>query len=284
MSETYTSVSVIIVNYNTPELTAELIASIRRHTAGVSYDIVIIDNGSEPSRRFCADPSKPALKTIQSETNLGFGKAVNLAAKSSTGTYLLFANSDCRLTSNALPIMVDYMQHNHACAACSPRLTQKDGKVHSSIRRFSDYGNIRHSRGSILKTDSNYYTLVADNSRKEVEAMSATFMMVRRDLFEQLGGFDERFFMYVEDTDLCKRFHDVGKQMVYLGDVSVIHHWGASTRIHPWRMSFEHHLSIRKYFLKHHANRRLANSLLTLQLAANYLLVAVKMLFVPSAR
>ena len=283
MSETFPSVSVIIVNYNTPELTAELIASIRRHTAGVSYDITVVDNGSEPLRRFCADGAKPALKTIQSATNLGFGKAVNLAAKSSAGTYLLFANSDCRLTSNALPVMAAYLQHSHACAACSPRLIQKDGRAHSSIRRFPDYGNIRHSRGSILKTDSNY-TLVADTSRKEVEAMSATFMMVRRDLFEQLGGFDERFFMYVEDTDLCKRFHDVGKQVVYLGDIDVIHHWGASTRLHPWRMSFEHHLSIRKYFMKHYANRRLANSLLTLQLAVNYLLVAVKMLFVPSAR
>ena len=283
MSETYPSVSVIIVNYNTPELTAELIVSIRRHTAGVGYDIIVVDNGSEPSRRFCADPAKPALKTIQSDTNLGFGKAVNLAARSSARRYLLFANSDCRLTSNALPVMVAYMQQNHACAACSPRLIQKDGRVHSSIRRFPDYGNIRHSRGSILRTDSNY-TLVADTSRSEVEAMSATFMMVRRDLFEQLGGFDERFFMYVEDTDLCKRFHDVGKQVIYLGDVSVVHHWGASTRLHPWRMKLEHHLSIRKYFLKHYANRRLANFLLTLQLAVNYLLVAVKMLFVPSAR
>jgi GT2 family glycosyltransferase len=283
MNETYPSVSVIIVNYNTPELTAELIASIRRHTAGVGYDIVVVDNASEPSRRFRTDPTKPALKTIQSETNLGFGKAANLAVKSCEGTYLLFANSDCRLSSNVFPAMVAYMQQNQVCAACAPRLIQNDGSVHSSIRRFPNHGNIRHSRGSILRTNSNY-TLVADTSRKEVEAMSATFMMVRRDLFEQLGGFDERFFMYVEDTDLCKRFHDAGNQVVFLGDLSVIHHWGASTRLHPWRMKLEHHLSIRRYFLKHYADKRFANSLLTLQLVVNYLLVAVKMLFVPSAR
>ena len=158
----------------------------------MGYDITVVDNGSEPSSRFCADPAKPALMTIQSEANLGFGKVVNLAAKDSVGTYLLFANSDCSLTANILPVMVAFMEQNHAYAACSPRLIQKDGRVHSSIRRFPDYGNIRHSRGSILVTDSNY-TLVADTSRKEVEAMSATFMMVRRDLFGQLGGFDERF-------------------------------------------------------------------------------------------
>jgi GT2 family glycosyltransferase len=283
MSESSPSVSVIIVNFNTPDLTAELIASIRRHTAGVSYDIIVVDNGSEPSRRFCADPAETALVTIQSETNLGFGRAVNLGAKESAATYLLLANSDCRLTSNALPVMVAYLQENRECAACSPRLIQKNGRVHSSIRRFPDYGNIIRSRGSVLGTGSNY-TLVADTSRKVVEAMAATFMLVRRELFEQLGGFDERFFMYVEDTDLCKRFHDAGKQVVYLGDIDVIHHWGASTRLHPWRMKLEHHRSIRKYFLKHYPNRRLSNSLLTLQLAANYILVAMKMLFVPSAR
>jgi GT2 family glycosyltransferase len=283
MSETFPSVSVIIVNFNTPELTAELVESIRKHTAGASYDIIVVDNGSESSSRFSADPDEPALKTIQSDINLGFGRAINLGAKNSTGEYLLFANSDSLLISNALPIMVAYLKENRDCAACSPRLVQKNGQVHSSIRRFPDYGNIRHSRGSILKADSNY-TLVADTSRKEVEAMSATFMMVRRDLFEQLGGFDERFFMYVEDTDLCKRFHDIGKQVVYLGDIEVVHHWGASTRLHPWRMKLEHHISIRKYFLKHYPNRSLANFLLTIQLAANYVFTAVKMLFVSSSR
>jgi GT2 family glycosyltransferase len=283
MSETFPSVSVIIVNYNTSELTAELVASIHRHTAGVSYDVIVVDNGSESSRRFYADPAEPTIQIIQSETNLGFGSAVNLGAKKCSGKYLLFANSDSRLTSNALPVMVAYLQQNHACAACAPRLIQQNGKVHSSIRRFPDYVNIRHSRGSILKADSNY-TLVADTSRKEVEAMSATFMMVRRDLFEQLGGFDERFFMYVEDTDLCKRFHDIGRHVVYLGDIEVVHHWGASTRLHPWRMKLEHHISIRKYFLKHYPNRSLANFLLTIQLAANYVFTAVKMLFVSSSR
>ena len=111
--------------------------------------------------------------------------------------------------------------------------------------------------------------------------MAATFMMVSRDLFEQVGGFDERFFMYVEDTDLCKKFHDIGKQVVYLGDLSVVHHWGASTRLHPWRMKYEHHRSIRKYFLKHYPDRKSANLLLTIQLVVNYLLVAVKMAISP---
>ncbi len=283
MNGTHPLVSVIIVNYNTPELTAALIESIRLHSAGATYEIIVIDNGSKLSRRFVADPTDAVIRTIQSETNLGFAGAANLAAGKSSGVFLLFANSDCLVVSNVLTVMAVYLQQNAACGACSPRLIRRDGTVHSSIRRFPDHDNIRRARGSIFGTDSSY-TLTADTSRKPVDAMAATFMMVKRDLFEQLGGFDERFFMYVEDTDLCKRLHDAGMQVVYLGDLTVVHDWGASTRLHPWRMKLEHHISIGKYFRKHYAHRRLANAFLTLQLAINYCLVAVKMLFIPSAR
>jgi GT2 family glycosyltransferase len=283
MSEAHPSVSAIIINYNTPELTARLIASFRKHTAGVAYNIVVVDNGSAPTRRYQIDKDEPALRLRQNESNLGFAKAVNLASMECQSPYLLFANSDCELDENIVPAMVAYMQMNPLCAACAPRLVGLDGTVHSSIRRFPDHKNIVRSRGSILGPGSDY-TLVADRSRKNVEAMAATFMMVRRQDFEQVGRFDERFFMYVEDTDLCKRFHNLGKQVAYLGDLSAIHSWGASTRQHPWRMKFEHHRSIRRYFYKHYQDRKLANFLLTLQLTANYLLVSVKMLLNPGLR
>jgi GT2 family glycosyltransferase len=283
MSETIKTVSIVIINYNTPELTGQLIDSIRRHTAGIRYDISVVDNGSEPGRRFRSDSLDPAMDIIASEINLGFAKAANLAARKSQAAYLLFANSDCLVRDNILPAMVAYLNAVTNCAACSPRLVFPDGKVHSSIRQFPDYRNLRHSRGSILKTDSDY-TLPADTSRKSVEAMAATFMMVRRSAFEQVGGFDERFFMYVEDTDLCKRFHDAGQQVVYLGDLSVVHRWGASTQLHPWKMKLEHHLSMRRYFYKHYPGNRIANLLMTGQLALNYLFVAVKMVLFRGAR
>lgn len=283
MNETAPSVSIIVINYNTPELTAELIASIRQQTAGIRYDIIVVDNGSEPARRYQANATESVIRSIELPTNLGFGRAVNLAARECHSNYLLFANSDCELRENILPAMVAFLQQNPTCAACSPRLVFPDGTAHSSIRQFPNYSNILRSRGSILGSGGNY-TLAADRTRKTVEAMAATFMMVRRADFEAIGGFDERFFMYVEDTDLCKRFHVEEKQVVYLGDLSVVHHWGASTRQHPWRMKWEHHRSISKYFRKHYQNRTAANFLLNILLAINYILVATKMFFVPSSR
>ncbi len=283
MSETRSSVSVIIINYNTPELVTDLIASIRKHTAGISYDITVVDNGSRPERRFRDDTCDTAIRVIQSEANLGFATAANLGARNGHSTYLLFANSDCRLTANIIPLMSIYLDRNPDCAACGPQTVDEKGKVHSSIRLLPTYSNLRHSRASILGGGSDY-TLVADSTRKPVEAMSATFMMVRRSIFEQVGGFDERYFMYVEDTDLCKRFQDLGKQVVYLGDLSVIHIWGASTRAKPWRMRFEHHRSMRYYFRKHFPKKQFANFLLTLQLMANFFLLAIKIALSRSVR
>jgi GT2 family glycosyltransferase len=174
--------------------------------------------------------------------------------------------------------MAEYLDDNPDYAACSPRLENEDGMILSSIRHFPNFSNIRHSRGSILGSRDDY-TITADKSRKKVDALSATFMMVRRDLFEQVGRFDERYFMYVEDTDLCRKFHDLGKYAIHLGDLSVIHQWGASSSRHPIRMKLEHHRSIRKYFQKFFPDNRLSNLFLTVQLYLNFLLVSIRYLF-----
>lgn len=277
MNGTDPQVSIIIVHYNTPELTTALIESIAMMTKGVFFDIVVVDNGSQTARKLRGDSTTTPIKIITSNSNLGFGRAVNLAAKDLSAPFLLFANSDCRLTTNIIPEMVNYLETNPDCAACSTRLLHEDGTVHSSIRRFPNHTNIRWSRGSVLGSRTDY-TIIADENRRKVEAMAATFMMVRREDFAQVGGFDERYFMYVEDTDLCRMLHDRGKYVAYLGDLSVVHQWGASTSLHPWRMKFEHHRSIRRYFSKHFPDRKLANAFLSFQLGVNFILVSLKLL------
>lgn len=274
MSTRPSQVTIIIVNYNTPHLTRELIESLAAATSEVDYETIVADNNSSPEERYY--PSADGLeKVLHLNRNLGFGRAVNLAARLSQAPYLLFANSDCRVTDNVIGAMVDYLDANHDCAACSPKVISPDGQVHSTIRRMPDHENILASRGSLWPFRRSEYTVAADNSRKQVEAMSATFMMVRRELFEQVGGFDESYFMYVEDTDLCRRFSALGKELTYLGDLQVVHHWGSSTRHKPLRMKFEHHLSIRHYFLRHFPQRHFANLMLNLALAANLTALAL---------
>jgi hypothetical protein len=109
--------------------------------------------------------------------------------------------------------------------------------------------------------------------------MAATFMMITTRVFRQAGGFDEQFFMYVEDTDLCKRLHDLGYDLAFLGQLEVRHRWGASTSQHPLRMKWHHHRSVWRYFRKHYPEKTMANLWLWVKLAVNFLIMSPLALF-----
>lgn len=283
MNEPSAKVSIIIVNYNTPNLVRALIDSIKEFTRQIDYEIIVFNNGCRPNGKFGIVGKNVFVRIIDSEENLGFAKASNAAVAASENPFLLFANSDCRIDSNVIPRLVKFLNENPEAAACAPRTVSPDGQTHSPIRRFPTHTNIQSSRGAFIQRGDDY-TLPADDSRKPVEAMAATFMLVRSELFKEVGGFDERFFMFVEDTDLCRRFHNLGKTVWYLGDICVHHIWGASTKQHRLRMKYHHHLSIWKYFHKHYPSQRSANLWLAVQLAGNYLLIAASQLLSKESR
>ena len=278
MNDQFPAISIIVINYNTPVLVGNLIQSIVDCTRQIDYEIIVLNNGCNKTGKFGAGASKTFVRTIDSAENLGFARAANVAAASAENEFLLFANSDCKVDSNVIPRLTKFMLDNPDAAACSPRTVSPSGQTHSTIRRFPTHENIRASRGAFIRRGDDY-TLPADDSRKPVEAMAATFMMVRREYFRQVGGFDERFFMFVEDTDLCKKFQGIGKSVWYLGDIDVMHIWGASTSQHRLRMKYHHHLSIWKYFRKYYPNETFANWWLAVQLTANLGLVAIASIF-----
>ncbi len=276
MSDALPTLAIIVVNYNTPRLVERLIASIKEHTTSVDYEVVVVNNGCRSDGKFVATGST-FIRVVESPINLGFGAAVNRAAATCKQPLLLLANSDVHLTSNVIPRMIKYLQEHSEVAACSPRTVFPDGSTHSSIRLFPTYSNLRSSRGAFIRGNADY-TIEADENRKPVEAMAATFFLIRTEDFERLNRFDQRFFMYVEDTDLCKRLHDAGRALTFLGDMTVVHEWGASTRHHLIKMKFHHHRSIWKYFRKHYPKRHLANFWLAIQLCGNFALVASSLL------
>ncbi len=276
MNEPSSKVSIITINYNTPDLVGVLINSVKEFTRQTDYEFIVVNNGCNERGSYSPGSKSTFVRIIDSPENLGFARASNVAVAATDDPFLLFANSDCRIDSNVIPRLMKFLLENPEAAACSPRTVSPDGQIHSPIRKFPTHRNIGSSRGAFVKRGDDY-TLPADDSRKPVEAMAATFMMVRREHFNQVGGFDERYFMFVEDTDLCRKFHDLGKTVWYLGDISVGHVWGASTRQHQIRMKFHHHLSIWKYFRKHYPHETLANIWLAIQLLANLTLVSVQL-------
>ena len=280
MHETRPSVSILIINYNTPELVGTLVDSLSRFVTRVSFEVWILNNGCSKKGGYSTkDAESRHLLIEDSPRNLGFAAGSNLLATKARGDYLLFANSDCEITSDIVTPMFQYMEQHPRCAACSPRTVYPDGTSYSTIRNLPTHKNIGSSRGAAIKTGKEKYTLETCDTRVDVEAMAATFMMVSAKAFRHAGGFDEQFFMYVEDTDLCKRLSEYGYSLAYLGDLEVRHKWGASTSRHPWRMKWYHHRSVWRYFRKHYPQKPVANLWLGIKLLTNFSLVSIQLLF-----
>ncbi|MFH1892526.1 MAG: glycosyltransferase family 2 protein [Candidatus Zixiibacteriota bacterium] len=261
--------SIIIVNYNTRRLTLALIDSIYRHVRQPEYEVCVIDNDScdgsveSISRRF------PDVKLLSSDTNLGFGIAVDLAASECTGEYLWLLNSDCRLRSDVSIVMTEYLDEHPDTAAVAGRLVSNDGSFQASCRRFPTFSNVLHSRQSPLSlvwSSRHDYTLPDYSQPTPVEACSCTHTMIRRSCFEEVGGFDARFFMYCEDTDLCIRFAGRGWKVVFLPAAEIVHEWAASWRQSIHTRYYHHHRSVNRLFQKHFPDQRVKLALLELLL------------------
>ncbi len=263
------TISVLVLNFNTPLLTQKLIDSLAEHAADDILEIIVVDNGSDAAMRFQPTAGRLTPRVWHLNHNLGFGPAVNLAAQQARAPYLLLANSDCLVRDGVVSEMLTFLTNNPEVGASAPRLLFPDGSSQASARHLPTFDNIGASRGSLWRRRSTGYTLEPSSERMKVPAISATFLLMRTELFRQIGGFDRKFFMYVEDTDLCHRLCAAAKTIYYLGDQTVIHHWGASSRKQLWRLALAHHCSIRYYFRKHHSHRRVASWILTCKLAAN---------------
>lgn len=269
LNKRYTLLTVIIINHNTRKLTAALVASLHKHIRAYPLEICIVDNNScDGSARFFRE-RHPEINLLESRVNLGFGRAVNLAAKRCTGRYLWLLNSDCFVRRDVAADMVEYLEGHLDVAAVTSRLVSKDGSFQASCRRFPTFANVLFSRQSPLsgllpaRAD---YTLPDFDVPTLVDACACSSTMIRREHFEKVGGFDPRFFMYCEDTDLCARFAASGLKVMYLPEAEVTHLWAESWKRNSWMRYYHHHRSIAKYFRKHFPDNTIKLGLLELML------------------
>ena len=224
--------SIIIVNYNTRGMTADCIESVRSHTVGTDYEILLVDNAStDGSREFFEAMS--GIRYIYLEENLGFGKANNKALECACGRNVIFLNSDTLLTDDSLSVLSRYLDGHPEAGACGGNLTRSDGSPNQSFERafpgtwkefdaFLNYipSRIRHGR-------SRFYNHTG--KPLEVAMISGADLMVRKSVLDAVGGFDPRFFMYSEDVELCRRVHLAGCKVMSVPAASIIHLGGKST-------------------------------------------------------
>ncbi len=250
------SVSVLIINHRSGAVLKTCLDAL---LAADQYirEIIIVDNPASNAAGHVPPAKYPKLKIIATPRRLGFGSAANFGAERASGSYLLILNPDIEIQANTVPglLLAITRDADETVGLAVPRLTDVDGNFQSSCRSFPDITNLLYSRQSLwtrfFSGESHQYTLPDFENDTIVESAAAACLMIRSDLFHRLGGFDTRFFMYVEDTDLCLRANQHGYKLMYVPSAAVTHIGGYSTGRYPLRRIIWHHVSLWKFLLKH---------------------------------
>lgn len=272
--------SAIVVTYNSAEKIAASLAALVPEVEGVGGEVIIYDNGSHDTTVNGIKGAFPKVRIIESARNIGFGAAVNEAAAAAQGEYLLFANPDMIIDRGSIEILLTALRDSPSTGAVVARMRHPDDRFQPTCRQLPTPRNIFFSRGSILTAGeetasiNKHYTLSDFDETTPVPAASATCMLLEREFFLHLGGFDRRFFLFMEDTDLCLRIGQSGRKVYFVPRAGAVHHWGKGASISSWRRNWYQHISVWKYFLKQYPNG-FSLLLLPLLLLVNFLLKSI---------
>ena len=234
-----TKLSIIILSYNTKNLTVKCARSVIRQYGGQiknnEAEIIVVDNAStdgsaEAIGNFKFHPANGGtnFKLINNKENYGFSKGNNMGAKEAKGEFILFLNSDAEIKDGGFLRMVDFMEKNPKIGVLGGKLLSPDGSTQASTGKFYNLYNV-----VIVLLGGERVGLIRKNPkiRGPVDWVSGASMMVRKNVFEKLKGFDENFFMYIEDMELCYRFKKIGYQTYFFENIKLIHkELGSSNR------------------------------------------------------
>lgn len=218
-------VSIIIVNYNTKSMTKACLESIVRHTEGLEYEIILIDNASTDKSDSTFEKYS-TIKYIRNARNWGFGKANNIGLKYASGKYIFLLNSDTLLVNNAIKIFFDTLETKSdkiACLGCP--LLENDGEsIGTSYGKFPDIKDfIKFFTHKITKKKQGCIDLRNLNSAINVDYIIGADLFIRKKVIEQIGLFDDDFFMYFEETEMQYRYTKAGYEMQLIPGPKIIH-------------------------------------------------------------
>ncbi len=229
-------VSIILVNYNTKDLTRNCIKSIYEKVSGINFDIWVVDNGSIDGSCEMIKQEFPLVNLIETGENLGFGRANNLAIEKSSAKYVFLLNTDTVLINNAPKIFFDFMEQHPDTGVCGGNLyNEKDEHVHS-------YGHFLDLKTKLVRTLQlkNFFPEIKkkiedkgnneQNEFKQVEQIIGADMFVRKEALDKAGYFDKDFFLYFEESELQYRIAKAGYKTFILPEAKIYHFEGKSTK------------------------------------------------------
>lgn len=229
-------VSIILVNYNTKDLTRNCLKSIYEKVSGLEFEVWVTDNGSIDGSCEMIKNEFPQVNLIEAGENLGFGRANNLAIQQSNAKYVLLLNTDTVLINNAPKIFFDFMEQNPKAAVCGGNLYNENNEhVHS-------YGHLPTLKEKCINTFqlTAFYPRIKqkirdkgnneNNEFKQVDQIIGADMFVRKSVFDEVGYFDPEFFLYFEESELQFRIKQEGWHAYILPDAEIYHFEGKSTK------------------------------------------------------
>ncbi len=231
-------VSVITVNYNVKEFVLNLVISLKKALINFSYEIIVVDNASQDGSVEYLKEKFTDVTVIANSKNVGFGKANNQALEISKGKYILLINPDAIVREDTFTKMISFFERTKEAGLAGCKVLNPNGTLQLACRRGFPGPWTSFTKVSGLSTifpKSKLFakynlTYLDENKTYEVDAISGSFMMLKRDVYEKVGGFDPDFFMYGEDLDLCYRIQKAGYKVYYVHDTEVIHYKGESTK------------------------------------------------------
>ncbi|GIX45475.1 MAG: glycosyltransferase family 2 protein [Candidatus Hydrogenedentota bacterium] len=253
--------SVVLINLNTREFLRACLKSFGARLNDPSYEVIVVDNGSTDGSLEMVREEFPSVRLMPQGENLGFTKANNIGLRAARGQYLLILNSDTEILDDALERMCAFMEAHPDIGALGPKLLNPDFTLQYSCRRFPSYRTALFHRYSIITRlfPNNRYSQeylmkdVGHDTTMDVDWVSGAALLTRRETLAQVGLFDEGFFVYAEDVDLCYRIKQAGWRVVYLPEARIIHHIGKTSRQVPYRATWERHRSMWRFYRKHYS-------------------------------
>lgn len=257
-------ISIIITSFKSKGLTLNCIKSIKEADFGdLKYEVIVVDNGSQDSLGEILKWQNPEVIFIQNKVNVGMGAGNNIGAKRAQGKYVVFMNPDTIAFKDTFAILHKYMEENDEVGLVGPKQLNPDKTIQKTCYRWHNFmtflyrrtslGNMRFAQKDLDRFEMKDYDY---SYIKEVDWVLASFIFCRKSAFEKIGMFDERYFLYLEDTDLCRSFKKFGFKVIYNPEAQIIHNHARQSAINPWykfmfnKTSRYHFVSWIKYMIK----------------------------------
>lgn len=254
------TISVIIVSWNAKALLLKCLESITAQDFSFPVEIIVVDNASTDGSPDAVHDRFPGVKLITERENLGFSKANNIGIRESTGDYLLLINSDVVVYPDCFRRLIAYLEQHREVGMVGPKTFGVDGKVQRSCMELPSLWKLfcRALALDSLFPGSKLFgrqlmRYWGHNDTRRVEVVNGCFWALRTEAVSRVGLLDERFFMYGEDIDWCKRFAEAGWQIFFFSEAEALHYGGGSSANAPVRFYLEMQRANYQYWLKHYS-------------------------------